>query len=204
MITELTPRLSPRIQARLQLCQQAAQGNTRQVEQRMGLQRRQEFAGRLSAVVRGAGSVSVRLRELYRFADEHMALTNGIAACHRGCAHCCHTAVGLFRPEAQMLGKAIGRRPRIVVGHHPLTSVEVGYQNPCAFLHGNECSIYEHRPLACRILINIDSEPTLCELTPPALDRVPTYLNVLPFHEAYAQICHSPHAGDIRLFFPRS
>lgn len=87
-----------------------------------------------------------------------------IAACGRGCNACCHQPVMLFASEARQIGKEIGRVPKVV----PLALRERkpnwrGAEHPCQFLRNGECSIYAHRPMACRLLFNMDRDSLLCE-----------------------------------------
>jgi hypothetical protein len=71
---------------------------------------------------------------------------------------------------------------------------------PCPFLAGSECSIYEHRPFACRTHLSLDDDDLLCRLVEGAeipMPRLDTRLLVGLFLSA------QPGAllADIREFF---
>lgn len=44
---------------------------------------------------------------------------------------------------------------------------------PCPFLHEQRCSVYEHRPNACRTHFSLDVDDLLCRLIPGAEVPVP-------------------------------
>jgi uncharacterized protein len=87
-----------------------------------------------------------------------------VAACQRRCSHCCHIGVAVFASEAQVIGKELGRKPISLEAGHVADLSSYGYGRPCHFLRDGECSIYESRPLACRIQFSLDVDPMLCEL----------------------------------------
>lgn len=95
-----------------------------------------------------------RLRKLYELVDKWWTYSFGEAVvCSRGCHHCCRVNVNLTTVEAEYIAvnadlpepdysKASGR----------------DYTNSwCPMLKNNECSIYEWRPLACRVFGTVDS-----------------------------------------------
>ena len=148
----------------------------------------------------------MRLRELYKIADEMMAFVQGHVACKRGCAHCCHIGVPLSPIEADMLASDIGRKPKNVKVRDQLSAVtyaesfSYGYTRPCTFLVDGACSIYEHRPLTCRVHYNVDDDEMLCRLDESMPIPVP-YLDVSNFKAIYLAITGTKCA-DIREFFP--
>ena len=74
---------------------------------------------------------------------------------------------------------------------------------PCVFLESGQCQIYEHRPLACRLLLNLDEDDLLCHLVPNAeAPRVP-YLNTRE-HEVRALLAFgNQQYDDIRAWFSK-
>jgi Fe-S-cluster containining protein len=157
---------------------------------------------RINAIVQSRAPVRVRLRQLHALLDEVTAHVGENAACKRGCSHCCHIPVGVLEPEAAMLGAAINVKPkRPKKWRSGFADVKSGYDNPCTFLVDNECTIYEHRPIACRIHYNMDADADMCRLD-EIRNGVP-YLNLKMFNEAAVLICQTRHLGDIREFFPR-
>ncbi len=204
------PRLSAEVRARLKVSTVNALSNIRVIRERLGgregIVRRQVFN-----LLDSPDPIWIRLRKLYALIDELNSFNGQNVACRRGCAHCCHTQVAMGLAEAEMLGRAIGRKPKKNVsrnrqpGHYD--SQPYGYHTPCTFLVNNECSIYEHRPLACRKLVNADIDDLLCQLIPPLAVPVP-YLDRTEFDFANVAICTSgssvPKSADIREYFPKT
>jgi len=88
-------------------------------------------------------------------------------ACAKGCAYCCHTFVAITPPEAFRLADAVrgGRaagmtadtvrsRGAALVGIRP--SERIGRKLACPLLVDGACSVYRHRPLACRQATSLD------------------------------------------------
>jgi hypothetical protein len=84
----------------------------------------------------------------------------GSLACRKNCAHCCHSDVHINSLEAERLADVVrqmsdARREEMLAR---LRAAREAYQQankqsrrePCPFLEGSECSVYEDRPLACR------------------------------------------------------
>lgn len=170
------------------------------------LSRMPEFNKRAAALVHSHESKGFLIRKLYKLADEMYHVEPGETACRRGCSHCCHIAVGVTATEADYIGKCIGIKatPSKHVRHVPdFAGFDYGYHNPCTFLVNGECSIYEHRPLACRTHYNLDVDELLCRLDPPKTWAVP-YMNTIPIQTVMAAIA-SPgwKVADIRTWFPK-
>jgi uncharacterized protein len=179
---------------------------------------------RLNELLNADVAVQVKIKALWECVDELAAVIRPHAACRRGCSHCCHISVLIPQQEADLMGKRIGVKPHKVRGITCREDIESGYHNPCPFLKDDECSIYEHRPLACRQHFNVDVDPLLCELVGDTASKVP-YANLRDYMEAlrmftcvreevirpHPQTGHPapctvetmPDYGDIREFFPR-
>jgi Fe-S-cluster containining protein len=164
------------------------------------------------------------ITHLWKMVDEVGLIAKPHAACHRGCSHCCHTSVLLPEQEADLIGRFIGVKPEKVEGVTGRDDIKAGYDNPCPFLKLGQCSIYQHRPLACRQQFNMDRDELLCELVGDEASKVP-YLNMMDYQVALATITmhreetiatnpqtgrrepclieSAPNVGDIREFFPR-
>lgn len=127
-----------------------------------------EIFGRLDEIQHSRRSVHDRLRELWELADFVGGLFADSVACKRGCSHCCHCAVTLPKAEAELIGQCINRKPANAPPRSEDESVEWGYHNRCTFLADGECSIYESRPLECRLMFSADVDDLLCQLRPPA------------------------------------
>lgn len=195
------PRLPEHIRQRFLVSDETAQRNGSAINDSIGPKRQEAFMRRLKHIANSTEPVWIRLRQLYALVDEHMSFVKDHSGCRKGCCHCCHVAVAMLRPEAEMLGMRIKRKPKPLKGLRTFEDFDFGYHNPCPFLKDHQSSIYEDRPLACRMLWNLDEDGTLCELYPPLTHPVP-YLNTTAYHVAYVQICQSIHSGDIRDYFP--
>lgn len=124
------------------------------------------------------------IRQLHGEVDAHhtRGFTLGPISCTRGCSACCRTLVLSEVSEAEYIlvrrPDAVRRALPLLVQHalrasaieHELDTEEnvakaaSAYWQlnmPCAFLVGAECSIYEDRPLPCRVHF-VQSDPALC------------------------------------------
>jgi|GEM_PF-5140843 len=166
------------------------------------------FNARLRQVIDGVGAgFEARYWTLIQLADDLTAATQDDVACHRGCSHCCHIAVGVITLEAEAIGKRIGVAPQDVPGRLDFKDISWGYHNPCGFLVGGECSIYAHRPLACRIQYSVAPTEDPCRHIPANAGVGVPYLNLNMFHTAVIQIAiesgRNFALGDIREFWPQ-
>lgn len=149
-----------------------------------------------------------RLRLAVQLVDELARSLAPLAACKRGCAHCCHIRVEMTQLEAEQLGEAIGRRPNTRHRYQSPKPEDYGYDTPCPFLHDVqgqfECSIYEHRPFACRKHHSVDVDALFCRLDLPqrfmtGVAHVPAKAALLVYATA---ISPSMGLADIRDWFP--
>lgn len=203
------PSLPDNVRKRWKILDARAVERAESIHKAIGQEQLNQLSTRMQALAMDCNSPPrLRLRELYKVANEMMSYTTGFVACKRGCSHCCHIAVPISPIEADLIGADIGMRRRVV----PLrqsseeqaafaNTFSYGYTRPCAFLVNNACSIYKNRPLACRIHYNVDDDDLLCRLDHPGPIPVP-YLDVTPFYLAYIAITGTKMA-DVREFFPR-
>lgn len=197
---------SPEVKERLAVYKANAERNMDAINKRLA-PNMPRFNARARAIQDSPRSAVSRIESLWGLADEMMAFNGPNAACKRGCAHCCHIAVAVTEPEARLIGKRIGRTPREVEHRNSFRDFDYGYHNPCSFLRNGQCSIYEHRPLTCRVHVSLDVDALLCELTPPDTCEVP-YLNPNVFNALLADIVTQSGnvavtVADIRDWFPK-
>ena len=170
-----------------------------------------------------ARTVAQRIFWLQREAELIQSAASSSVACGAGCSHCCHISVLVAEPEAKEIGKALGRKPSDVLPGRSFTGADVASRDdghkeratairdavgaevfgvPCTFLVDAKCSIYEHRPLACRHLFNVDVDSLLCQLVPGVAIEVP-YLGMQGEQVAYVSAMGAnARLADIRDWFP--
>jgi hypothetical protein len=141
---------------------------------------------------------------MIQVADEIDHAVAPLAACKKGCSHCCHIKVEMTDLEAVQLGEAIGRRPNMNQRYTSLDEAWFGYHTPCPFLEDGECSIYEHRPMACRKNHNLDIDELFCRLDLPLRYRGAVLrLRSDALLALYgSSITATTKVGDIRDWFP--
>lgn len=144
----------------------------------------------------------------YGLLDDIARLHGDDTACRKGCSHCCHIAVAIPHIEADEIAERIGV-PRQTVPHtYKFKDFPYGYSRPCTFLNEKGlCSIYEHRPMACRTHYSLAPDASMCELTEEARNEGVPYLNMGPMQILSMQIAAFyqrgvPSLGEIRELFP--
>ncbi len=148
----------------------------------------------------------IKLVEVLNTADTIFDHAGKFAACARGCGHCCHVSVPISEFEARYMGDKLGIKP-LEVKHTQRPDLKgFGSHTPCPFLSNGECSIYEVRPLTCRMHMNFDRDNYWCLhenwQKPQAEIPRPT---IQPLEEAYHQLMSQTKqhiVADIRDFFP--
>jgi hypothetical protein len=145
-----------------------------------------------------------RLGVALKLVDEFAHAVEPLAACRRGCAHCCCIRVEMTELEAERLGAAIGRTPNKRLRYLPAQAEAYGYATPCPFPAGGECSIYEHRPFACRKHHSVDIDDLFCHLDVPAefAASVPQVNPNLALVVWGSAISSSMGVTDLRDWFP--
>ena len=147
-----------------------------------------------------------KIHRVHVVTDRVYAAAAGHMACRRGCAHCCHVAVVLTGAEAAYVGERIGRAPADIRESRPPDVKRFSGSEPCTFLRGTECSIYEHRPMACREAHNFDEDDYWCRPEnwnkPGAIVPRPT---IPGLRDAYrvASAKSGTVIADIREWFPK-
>lgn len=118
-----------------------------------------KMLNRLAAV----GQPRAALNVLRDIADMLAEETTGQVPCKQGCAACCHMPVGVAADEAKVIAQEIGRTLAKYVPHRTnFNDDPFGDAYPCQFLEKGECSIYAHRPMACRTHYSVEDDPAIC------------------------------------------
>lgn len=198
--------LPDRVQERLRESNAHAESNVQAVTAR--LEAKTPLLETLAALCQQRNiTCTARVRRMWRLADAWSEAIAPAAACTRGCNHCCHVAVAVFESEAKSIAQELkvelARHPADHNGVHPTKeefAQDFGYHRPCVFLRDGECSIYENRPLACRLQLNMDIDSLLCELHPGHVIEVP-YANASSLHMLAAAMFFKDDVADIREWF---
>lgn len=163
-----------------------------------------------------ARSLGQRVVWLQRAATAWAKPMEPLAACRKGCSHCCHIPLTISSVEATLIGVHTGRQPAKpsdpvrLDGLQDAGAVAVATQRlrqdsmlgtPCPFLADGACSIYDHRPIACRVLVNLDDDDLLCQHAPGFEASVP-YADSRELSALATLAQASSPFADIREFFP--
>lgn len=162
-----------------------------------------------------ASRASQRIVWLHRAASAWARPLESVAACRKGCSHCCHIPLTISSTEAQLIADRLGIQPRT-----PARSVVLDEQqdfdtaaramaelsdnqerSACPFLADGACSVYHVRPMACRLLVNLDDDDLLCRRVPGRNVPVP-YANSQQLKGLYLLALPATRFADIRAFFP--
>jgi uncharacterized protein len=148
----------------------------------------------------------IKLKEVLNTADQIFDYAGKFAACARGCGHCCHVSVPITAFEARYMGDNLNIKPVEVTQSKRPDLKAFSSHTPCPFLKNGECSIYEFRPLTCRMHMNFDVDNYWCLhenwQKPEAEIPRPT---IQSLEEAYHQLMQDTKqhiVADIRDFFP--
>lgn len=166
---------------------------------------RREVASLPARISGMSASVQVKLNEVLRTADRIFGHAGQYAACARGCGHCCHVHVPIADFEARYIADRIGVAPVPLKRSIQHDRMKYSGATPCPFLREGECSIYEARPLTCRMHLNFDVDNFWCLHEnwhhPEATIPRPTINSII---EAYYLLPGktAPVVADIRDFFP--
>ena len=98
-----------------------------------------------------------KLRALFRTVDQSSQHLQKFAACKRGCSSCCFLPVSISAAEVEYIEKHTGAKRTSVQPHRNVLG------EPCPFVEDGECSIYEHRPYACRRHLAFTKTSTWCD-----------------------------------------
>jgi Fe-S-cluster containining protein len=153
------------------------------------------------AQAKAAGNVDDAIRYLYGKIDATLdGLRDIPIACGKGCSHCCVIAVTVSAPEALYVGKQVAalgpqaiarvRAANEVTRHIDLLARD-RHPHDCPMLQDHACTIYAHRPKACRQAASTDA--LACERSNRQLSReaVPSPAGHIGSRTAYAMALYA-------------
>lgn len=162
-----------------------------------------DLSSEIGKILNANAGVRSKFAQLNKLADRIAEAVSTVAACRRGCSYCCNISVAISSFEAEKIAEITGRAISPLKASINLDSIaNDNYNKPCPFSVENECSIYEHRPLACRLHFNIDDTPFFCDTKILPEDSAVPNVDLGMFWMAYAGLFLKLPLGDIRDFFP--
>lgn len=187
----------------------------RRAEEKLRTVQRDAAASRLLESAKRGRSVMQRVMWLQHAASAWARPMARVAACRKGCSHCCTIPVTISRTEAERIATVSGRalaadvssvRPGDLDTAKALREAQERLREgwtgvACPFLRDGACSIYDVRPFACRTLLNLDDDALLCEVVPGATSAVP-YADDSMMKGDYMLAQPAAEMADIRAFFP--
>jgi Fe-S-cluster containining protein len=148
-------------------------------------------------------SVAVKLRFLRKSTEYLAEAMKGQAACSDKCSHCCNMPILISQAEADQIAKETSTKinKEIEYVHH----AKMEYNGtPCPFLKDNRCSIYNSRPIACRVHYILDKDNMLCQIRQGIDDITAPHWNNMDYIQALVQAMGREQLylnADIRDFF---
>lgn len=198
---------------RLKTMNEHAQANAARIRPANGIASDGQKIFWLTRITRSRDSRTAKLLALRGWADAAAKEITPVTACRNGCSDCCHIAVLVSKPEAELIAERTGRKlasPTVQRGGDPrertspsYEDIPWGYHNPCSLLVNGRCSIYKDRPMACRTHYNFDDDELLCKVTDSPNNNPVPYWDTADVALTVALVCDE-HAqvADIREWFP--
>lgn len=151
-----------------------------------------------------------KANKLLALADKLNEAMSSYITCRRGCTNCCSMITHVYEFEAERLAAASGRKMTRIPArsHNEVLTAGLQYAGkPCPFLLDGSCSVYEVRPIICRLHHSFNDDADQCSTDIP-LDKKagvvqynPDILEI-PYHNLVREYRRTEPWGCIHEFFP--
>jgi Fe-S-cluster containining protein len=143
-----------------------------------------------------------KLNQLKKASDRLSKLVTPHSACQSGCSFCCSISVVICESEARAIAKATGRKMKIPQGIPSLSVRDKWHKVPCSFLKKGRCSVYDDRPIVCRLMFNMADTSEQCNTDIESKNSHVVTLNLKQMEHGFLGAFLNEQWGDIRDFFP--
>jgi uncharacterized protein len=153
---------------------------------------------------------ALKLTKLTELANKFNEALRPHYTCRKGCYSCCSMTTLIYRYEAVRLADVTSRkmvelpfRPY----HEVLSAGNLVYGKQCAFVANGLCSVYEHRPMICRLhhSFNTSNNDCIISVERSGIFRLamidPDYIE-MPYHYVVRSSMRKEPWGAITEFFP--
>ncbi|EEF24185.1 conserved hypothetical protein [Ricinus communis] len=153
-------------------------------------------------------SIEEKRRKVIRITDAAVKALEPHVACGSGCSYCCHMNTIIYEHEAKRLAEVSGRKMTAVPYRPPNVVFSEGMQYnfmPCPFLVADKCSVYDDRPLVCRVHHSLSNDASDCDPFGDGLGRPQMYdpdIIEVPYKLLNDSANPMEPMGNIAEFFP--
>ena len=168
------------------------------------------FQSQAAAISMGNSSLKSKRKKFFELADVFNKTIGKHAVCQKGCGHCCYMPTMIYAHEAEVLGQVKGIKPAPVPYRDRsavLADAVRQFGPPCPFLgKDNSCTVYDHRPLICRLHHALNNAPDDCSVsgsgTKVPIAKIDADLIEAPYHAVVLHHAPKEPWGTIQMFFP--
>jgi Fe-S-cluster containining protein len=146
----------------------------------------------------------LRRLKLLNLANQFNAAIREFTPCKSGCAYCCSDITMIYEHEAKLMSAASGKPYQRILKRSEVEAIslaEIYAGQPCQFLSDNQCSIYNSRPLICRLHHSLADTSEPCRLHEAITMCDPDDIEV-PYMGLVEDAKPNERWGAIQDFFP--
>lgn len=168
------------------------------------------FLKQVIAIKADNSSLKSKRKKFFQLADAFNKTVEKFAVCHKGCGHCCYLPTMIYAHEAELISQVTGIQVASVIHRERATVLAEAIKHlgaACPFLDKeNSCSIYEHRPLICRLHHSLNDNADDCTVMEAGsrqpIVRMDADLIEHPYHVLIGERAPNEPWGSIKMFFP--